>query len=142
MSFVKFIKITTTHTEEALNAKLAALKPVEVDNVSKLYAKFNHIEFSDANDCKCMFAVIHENYIADLLEAYVTLSINFIYEDLTKDVLYGNFDINKFGWSELLKPMVESFIDSNLDVDTVLDKISALGKESLNEKDMLVLTNI
>jgi hypothetical protein len=137
---MKFIKITTKHNSTELNDIFNKLSPTEVEYIKNLYSKFEYFEFNDVDDSVCMFASIHPNYISDLLESYVKLSINFKYEDITKDVLYSKLDFKIFESEDLTK-MIDNFIKENLDVDTVLDKINEFGRDSLLEIDMLVLSN-
>ena len=60
--------------------------------------------------------------------------------DITKDVLYDNFDMNIFGFAKE-KMMIEFHKYKNiyLDKDLILDKINELGIESLNINDKLIL---
>jgi hypothetical protein len=136
---MKFIKLTTKHNSTELGDIFNKLNPIEVEYITNLYNKFDYFEFNDDNDNVCMFASIHTNYISDLLESYVKLSLNFKYEDITKDVLYSKLDFKIFESEDLTK-MIDNFIKENLDVDTVLDKINEFGRDSLVEIDMLVLT--
>lgn len=135
---MKFIKITTRHTSLELNDIFNKLTPTEAESIRDLYKNFSYFEFIDENDNVCMFSSIHTNYISDLLESYVKSSINFKYEDLTKDVLFSKLDVSTFNSDDLSK-MVNKFIKENLDTDTVLDKINEFGYNSLLEIDMLVL---
>jgi hypothetical protein len=137
---MKLIKFSSKHNSNELNDIFNKLSPIEVEYIKNLYSKFEYFEFNDVDDNVCMFASIHPNYISDLLESYVKLSINFKYEDITKDVLYSKLDVKIFE-SDDLKNMIDSFIKENLDVDTVLDKINEFGRDSLLEIDMLVLAN-
>jgi hypothetical protein len=139
----KFIKITTKHTKEELAAFVANMSASELDNLSVAYDKFDYVEFDNEDGFECMFAVINEAHISELLDMYVALSVNFSYEDLTKEALYSSLDTSTYNTHiDDINKLIEAFIDSNLDVDTVLDKMLDLGKESLNDKDMLVLTSI
>ena len=137
---MKIIKFTTKHSSTELSDIFNKLNPIEAEYIKNLYNKFDYFEFNDDNDNVCMFASIHPNYISDLLESYVKTSLNFKYEDITKDVLYSKLDVKIFESDDLTK-MIDSFIKENLDVDTVLDKINEFGRDSLVEIDMLVLTS-
>lgn len=135
---MKFIKITTKHTDEQLRELMSKLSISEIDFIEKTYDKFNYVEFINEIGNKCMFASIDSSHITDLLSTYVSLSLDFIYEDLTKEALYNNIPTDN---ADVLA-MLESYIDDNLDADTVLDKILELGKESLTDKDILVLSKV
>ena len=135
---MKFIKITTKHKSSDIMSIINKLSPNDIQSLKDLYKKFDYVEFDDVNGNVCMFANIHVNYISDLLESYVGLSINFKYEDITKDVLFSKLDVSIFLDEDLTK-MVDNFITENLDTDTVLDKINDLGYNSLLEIDKLVL---
>ena|ERR1035437_3499760 len=149
---IRFIKITTLYTEAEMDAIVHAMSDAEAEAIVKLYAKFNIVEFVNELGYQCMFVAIHENYITELLETYTKYSVSFTYEDMTKEALYGMFDITKVGISDgsvsihdticSLKDLLENFIESNLEPDMVLDKITELGINSLSEKDKRVLESI
>lgn len=134
---MKFIKITSKHTKEQLNALMSNMSNTELDVIESLYSKFQYVEFTDEVGNECMYAVIQEKYIVELFDVYVNFSVNFVYEDMTKEALYSSIITND---ADVIS-MLESYIDANLDVDVVLDKILDLGRESLTDKDILVLSN-
>ena len=136
MKCLRFIKITTSHTEFELSNMFSVVSVPEIEQIQKIYNKFDKVEYID-NDFVCMFASIHSNYINDLINLYVKFNISFTYEDFTKKALFGlmkskNKNVNK---------LISKFIEQNLEVDDVLDKINELGMKKLNEKDLLVLKN-
>jgi len=140
---MKFIKLTTNHTAVELSTMLNTLSKYEIDAISDLYRKFDDIEFVDANGFVGMFAAIHSNHITDLLDVYVKLGVNFKYQDITKEALYNTIDTTEFKHiKDELSLCVSTFITDNLDIDTVLEKITDLGKQSLTKTDLLVLASI
>jgi hypothetical protein len=93
-------------------------------------------ETKDGLDTLYVFLDIEkQKKIYDLFKKYSVLSS---YKDLTKNFLYQkNLDII-FNNDEFKKILIK-FLDSNLDKDTVLDKINDLGISSLNEIDYNIL---
>jgi hypothetical protein len=98
-----------------------------------------NVVFSETKDGLDMLYVFldieKQKKIYDLFKKYSVLSS---YKDLTKIFLYQkNLDII-FNNDEFKKILIK-FLDSNLDKDTVLDKINDLGISSLNEIDYNIL---
>ena len=104
----KFIKITTTHSKNQLEALMFDMSNVEVETLVKTYKKFKYVEFANEVGNECMYAVIHENYIPELLEIYVSLSLNFVYEDMSEEALYSSVITD----NEDVASMLEIFINT------------------------------
>lgn len=136
MKSTKFIKITTNHTDLELREMASSLSSDEVDAIEIFQDNFKCVEFADESGFQCMYIMIDEKHITELLSFYVRLSVNFSFEDISKDVLFGKVPTV----DDELVELTNTFIDNNLDIDMVLDKILEMGKESLNEKDLFVLT--
>ena len=77
--------------------------------------------------------------------------IRFEVTDLSKDILNGNFDIN-LSVSDKVEPIdsmkfsffaddLDEWIYNNLDIDTILDRISSVGMESLRKIEKEFLNN-
>jgi len=141
MFYAKFIEIKTCIKESENKYKFTA---DEIDRMKNVYAKFDSVEFKDVEDFSCMFCSIHNNYIPELFQLFIDLSIDFTYKDLTKDILFGKVPTENIYFDSIIEEaefddMVNEFIDDHLDVDLVLDKILELGEESLTERDILIL---
>jgi hypothetical protein len=141
MLYAKFIEIKTSVKESENKYKFS---DAEIDRMKKIYAKFDFVEFKDSEDFSCMFCAIHNNYIPELFQLFIDLSIGFTYKDLTKDVLYGNISTEDVYFNSDIdeadfNSMLDMFINDHLDVDVVLDKVLELGKESLTERDIMML---
>ena len=141
MLHAKFIEIKTFVKESENKYKFSS---DEIERMKKIYEKFDFVEFKDFEDFSCMFCYIHDNYIPELFQLFIDLSIGFTYKDITKDVLYGNIptedvyfnsDVDEAEFND----MVDMFINDHLDIDIVLDKVLEFGKESLTERDILIL---
>ena len=153
MKNVRFIKIVTSHTNPQLESMIlsSGLSEMEVENIEKVYNKFQFIEYLDNSENICMFVCIHRNHIIELFDLYLKLNMSFKYEDVTNSALFGilksqykieladksiDYCSNNF---PLIDKFIDNFVDKNLEVDDVLDKINEFGKDSLNERDLLVL---
>ena len=153
MKNVRFIKIVTSHTNPQLESMILSrgLSEMELENIEKVYNKFKFIEYLDNSENICMFLCIHRNHIIELFDLYLKLDMSFKYEDVTTSALFGvlksQYKIELEGKSidyvsnnfPLIDKFIDDFVDNNLEVDDVLDKINEFGKDSLNEKDFLVL---
>lgn len=138
---MKAIKLITKHTEAQIRTLFGNTNLLEVEELGKVYKKFEFAQFINKEGNVCMFAFIHENYIPDLINLYIKLSLKFTYEDVTKDVLYGSINTSEYV-SEALDPLIREFIESNLDMNTVLDKIGEMGIGSLTDVDKLILEKV
>jgi len=57
---------------------------------------------------------------------------------LTSEFLYQK-DLNSIFYNGDFKDVLVNFLESNLDKDTILDKINDMGIDSLNEVDYKIL---
>lgn len=60
------------------------------------------------------------------------------YKNLTSEFLYQK-DLNSIFYNGDFKDVLFNFLESNLDKDTILDKINDMGIDSLNEVDYKIL---
>lgn len=138
MNFVKFIQIKTTLSSEEFNKLVSkTISENDIASIARLYSKFRYIEYIDSDGLECMVAIIHQNYIGELLKIYIDASIKFEYEDLSKAALYTQISTKNFT-TEMMS-LLKRYVTDNTDVDTILDKILELGKETLTENDIHIL---
>jgi len=136
---MKFIKITINHTEQEINNIISEFDSVSLDFIGELYLNQKHIEFDLEDGRGIMYAEMEESQASKLLSIYVKYGVDFSYEDITKSVLFGNVPFVNEEKCEDLKALIQIFIEENLDTDTVLDKISEMGIDSISEQDKKVL---
>jgi len=137
---MKFIKVITEHTQESLNKFVLSLDPFTLERFFNIYSCFNYVEFEVENKLTAMYATISDNQIEKLFLEYVKHEINFCYEDITKNVLFGDLPtLEDEEKNKNLQAMTKLFIEDYLDTDTVLEKIKERGMESINETDIRVL---
>jgi len=136
---MKFIKITINHTEQEVDNIISEFDSVSLDFIGELYLKQKHIEFNLEDGRGIMYAEMEESQVNKLLSIYVKYGVDFSYEDITKSVLFGNVPFVNEEKCEDLKALIQIFIEENLDTNTVLDKISEMGIDSISEQDKKVL---
>ena len=137
---MKFIKITTRHTREELDKVVDGLDKVYKKILIDLYSEFNHLEYNTKDGFVAMYASIDDRKLVKLFECFTKNSLDFSYEDITKNVLFGNIPrIDQEHEEPNLKCLIDEFVADNLDTNTVLDKISEMGFNSLTEQDLKVL---
>ena len=136
---MKFIKIVTNHTKEEIDAIFSKFSSIDKQLMEDFYSTFKHNNFIDSNDSISMYAVIDSSGVDKLLKVYTDNSISFTYTDLTKQVLYGQVKSTGFIFDSFINDFINDFIDKNITVDIILEKITELGKDSLNEKDLSIL---
>lgn len=65
------------------------------------------------------------------------LGIGYIIKDVTVDVVLGNFKTDEYITNTIINP----FLEDNLSIDMILDKINIKGINGLSEVDKKVLHN-
>lgn len=88
----------------------------------------------DENGNDMLYAFLNKGKQELLREALEQYNVLISYEDVTRDFLYQN-NLNPIFEEREYKETLMSFLESNLDSDTVLDKITDMGMSSLNEID-------
>lgn len=139
---MKFISIITKHTAEEMDKIVSQFDDVTFELMLNFYGTFAHIEYVTEDGCVAMYAVIHEKSIKKLMTEYVKWNVDFSYEDITRPVLLSKHvpEIKNEQENAGLKLMIEGFLEDNLDVDAVLDKISEdKGMHTLTERETRVL---
>lgn len=137
---MKFIKIISEHTRQELEKMGENADPYYSEHFDKLFSTFSYVQFLSEEQKVCLYAVLDDKTINKLFSQYVQVGISFKYEDMSKDILFGNIPHvdDDFSKNEL-KDMINYFIGENLDLDIVLDKINELGIEKLTEVDKKIL---
>jgi hypothetical protein len=144
---MKLVKVTTKHTQDEIQNIASFADPTQLQILEKIYSKFEYVEFVDENKMVSMFCVVDDYTIKDLVKNYVNLSIDFSFEDLTKDAFLcndiktdflGDDDIDMTG---VINELVTNFYKNNVEVDDILDKILVKGVTSINDVDKLILEN-
>lgn len=137
---MKFVKVTTKHTDEEIDNMIAQLDTVSFELMLSLYESFKYIEVHNEDKHSVMYAEIEEKQLEKLMLHFLRQGVDFLYEDITKSILYG--EVPKLEKEEdvtKLKAIIDVFVDENLDTDVVLDKISEIGYNQLTERDIRVL---
>lgn len=145
---MKLIKVTTKHTQSEIENIVSTASTVQLQILEKIYSKFEYVEFLDENEMVSMFCVIDQHTIKDLVENFINFSIDFRFEDLTKDVFLCNdiktnfIDENGTDMTNIIDELVTNFYKDNIEVNDILDKILVKGVTSINEIDRLILENV
>ena len=137
---MKFVKVTTKHTDEEIDNIIAQLDEVSFELMLSLYESFKYVEVHNEDKHSVMYAAIEERQLEKLMLHFIRQGVDFLYEDITKSVLYGYIpELENEEKASTLKTIIDVFVDENLDTDTVLDKISEIGYHKLSERDKKVL---
>lgn len=144
---MKLIKVTTKHTQNEIDKIFNKINKYHLEILENLYSKFNYVEYINEDNYVSMFCVIDDNIMNKLRDSYINLSINFKFEDLTKDALLcnkikTNFLEDGVDVSEMITDLINSFYLDNITVDDILDKISVKGVKSINDVDKILLESI
>ena len=150
---MKLVLINTKHTPTELENIISAQKPQYVAFLKSLYKTFDYVEFVTDDNHVQMIAFLSQDALDSLLIQYNKLKIDFEGKDLIKKILKGDMQTFEFPsmYSEFPEELVElnakffalytSFLQHNITVDVVLDKINQYGIESLTDFDKQFLAN-
>lgn len=144
---MKLIKVTTTHTQDEIDDIVNNVNKYHIDILKNLYSKFNYVEFLNENNFVSMFCVVDDNIMDKLRDSYISFSISFKFEDLTKDALLCNkiktdFLEHHIDVSDMINNLINSFYLDNITVDNILDKINIKGVKSINDVDKIILEKV
>ena len=134
-------KLNFTKSSYDLNDDYERLSDHEKERIAELDAE-TYFDYDDDNECYTCFVITSQQEIERYLRILTSNLISNVCLDLSEDVLKGNINLAKE-----LKSMVTTtttikysfFVDDiddwileNLDIDTVLDKISKVGMDNLS----------
>ena len=144
---MKLIKVTTIHTQDEIDKIFNKINKYHLEILENLYSKFNYVEYINEDNYVSMFCVIDDDIMNKLIDNYTSLSVNFKFEDITKDALFcnkikTNFLEDGVDVSEMITDLINSFYLDNITVDDILDKISVKGVKSINDVDKHLLESI
>ena len=131
---MKLVKVTTKHTQDEIQNIASFADPTQLQILEKIYSKFEYVEFVDENKMVSMFCIVDDYTIKDLVKNYVNLSIDFSFEDLTKDAfLCNDIKTNFLG-------------DDDIDMTGVIegrDRVYyAMGKDELFDHKVMEWVNV
>jgi len=137
------INIKTQHTSKALESMIKVLDNARIESLKSLYRSFEHLEYLLVNNHVGMFANVDEKTLETLKSEYTKIGVTFTIEDITKSVLFGTHptisDVNKH---DDLRKFISHFVNDNLTLNIVLDKINEKGIDSLSLKDKKILESV
>ncbi len=111
-----------------------SLSPIEVERLERYDLKAYDIEI----DGKVSSFIITDRYVITRIILFLRQkNIEFEYDNVSDDVLIGNISFEGTPFEN----DVNEFIQNNITVDHILDKINKFGIESLNQYDKLILEN-
>lgn len=137
---MKFIKVTTKSTREDIDKITSRFNDYYEKLMLQLYNSFEALEITTEEGFIGMYAIVDEKTLQKLFTEYARWNIEFSYKDISESILFGHFPP---GIDEVEKKHIDilanKFVEDNIDVDTILDKISKNGYNSLTEVDFKVL---
>lgn len=138
-NIMKFIKLTVKHNLQHIEDMVTKLDKSYIEKMNELYDSFKCVEFTTVEGLEVMYAVVDDFIIEKLFKEYMNCEISFSYEDITKSVLFGQIPEISREEEKHLDYLISEFIDENLELDIVLDKINECGISSLTDKDRRIL---
>lgn len=133
----KFVLITAKHSPEELKQMVERQSNVYITMLDELYSSFKWVEYDLEKEC-LMWAVLDQSTLEKLAKVYSYFELNWTFQDLTKEALRCDRN-NLLEWREKVRPLLYDFITENTTLDTILEKISESGSDSLNEYEQEVL---
>jgi hypothetical protein len=140
-------------SKESNQEKISNLPKKELKNLDKFFRSVTYFPFIK-NGNEFAYAILSENELENIKDIFYSTELVFEFENLTNDFLYKtedkikeikeifeNSDKDEFGYSDFDKFMedISSYININLTIDVVLDKINLIGFENLNDFDKNIL---
>ncbi len=126
---MKFYRLTSPHNQDEINDIIISMSTSETDYILKLYGQISMVEYTDENECECMFAILDDFLLKKIENLYQKYSLRFNITDLTKDIIFDNkiksnyknqFNISvKKQISNLIKEFKLNWVSK----DDILDKI-------------------
>ena len=144
---MRFYRLTSDKTHEEIEEILSSLSPVEFEYLHLVYKSFDCIEYNDKFNYCGMYAILDDKLKATLEKIYSDLSIKYKFEDLTKQVLWGDHIETNFTdyigdpIADIISMFIETYYLEWITVDIILDKINERGMSSLTSEDFRVLDN-
>jgi hypothetical protein len=133
--------------------KISNLPNKDLRDLDKFFRSLTYFPFVK-NGNEFAYAILSNNEIKNIKDIFYSTELVFDFENITNDLLYKtedkikefkeifeNSDKDEFSYSDFDKFMedIYSYININLTVDVVLDKISLIGFEKLNNFDKKIL---
>lgn len=142
-------KIQFSKSSKKLQYDYEKLSDDDKNNISiiEVVAYFDYNE----SDKYTIFVIVNKNEIEKYIDLLNKNKIKFVCEDISKDVLNGDINVDMIIKSHVNKKNIinyKLFMDclnewlyNNYDVDMILDKISKHGIESLNKIELEFLND-
>jgi hypothetical protein len=129
-----FYRIKTKLTKEQSEKIVDSLTPIEVERLESYKLK----AYDEEVNGNINSYIITDRYVLTRILLFLRQKdIDFEYEDISDDVLIGDISFKGTPFED----EVNEFINNNITVDHILDKINKFGIESLSEKDKIILEN-
>jgi hypothetical protein len=140
---MRLVKIIVKHKGSEIE-RISESKAVHFDVLTGILSNIEFVEFTDESKFAGFLCVTSEELLSRMIDCFINLSFDFSIEDMTNKVLLSeevstNYFDSGVSVQDELNQLIDEFYYDNVDVDMVLDKISAQGLESLSTKDKIVL---
>lgn len=129
----KIYKVKTNLTKEMAKDMQNKMTPAESDFISKI--KVSAYDYFGEDGLAVSYMLISKLEFLKILHFLKSKGVIVEHSEITEDVLLGKFS---FKGTDIEKD-VDSFIQKNLTLDNVLDKINLSGVDSLSDYDKNIL---
>lgn len=129
----KIFKVKTNLTKEMAKDMQNKMTPAESDFISKI--KVSAYDYFGEDGLAVSYMLISKLEFLKILHFLKSKGVIVEHSEITEDVLLGKFS---FKGTDIKKD-VDSFIQKNLTLDNVLDKINLSGVDSLSDYDKNIL---
>lgn len=131
-TLIKLKDIKKQHLEKFKNAQNELSNIFEIDDYAAQV-------FFNINNEPCCIIFLNDDKTNTLINTWSDFDLIKSCKDITNDIISGKI-INDFNDDDF-KYLANEFRKENITVDTVLDKISAFGIDSLDKLDLYILKN-
>jgi hypothetical protein len=130
MNFYKFNILIDKEKFDYLNSSLTS---EESNNLDKIKAE--NLDHWKSDKELVSYFLISDEDIEYIKEIFYSREIRFKYKNITESVLNGDLNFDDKYFDKIKK----DYIDNNLTIDIILDKINKKGINSLNDFDKRIL---
>jgi hypothetical protein len=141
------------NSKEENQEKVSNLSKADLKELNKFFRSIPYFPFVE-NGNEFAYTILSNEELEKIKNIFYSTELIFDFENITSDFLYSTEDTlsklneifessdkDEFDYSDFDRFIenVHSYIDINLTVDVVLDKISSLGVQNLNNFDKNIL---
>lgn len=126
-----------THSLDLADEHRLLLK-CDINTQREIFTFHKGLSICSSLDEKISVCVMNDLDLCKFNKFVDITGINYIIKDVTLDVVLGNFETDEL----IINTIINPFLEDNLTIDIILDKINIKGVDGLSEIDKKILEYI